>query len=41
MAVLKITKIRDQGMEWAVFMLRFKICIGGLDFKIRVTFLRF
>lgn len=40
-AILKSTKIRDQGMELAFFEVRFKICLRGLAFKLRGRFFCF
>ena len=37
-AILKLIKIRDQGMENAIFMLCFKICTCGVGLKIRTRF---
>ena len=34
-AISKVTKIRDQGMELGVFVLRFKVCVRGVVLKIR------
>ena len=36
-----MNKIRDQGMENDIFMLCFKICLRGVDFKIMVPFMFF
>ena len=41
MAYFKVTKIRDLGMEINFFVVCFKICIWGVDFKIRVDFFCF
>ena len=39
--ILKSNKIRDLGIESEIFVLRFKICVRGVAFEIRVSFLRF
>ena len=39
--ISKINKIRDQGMEIQIFMLRLKIYIWVMAFKMRMGFLRF
>ena len=39
--ILKLIKIRDQGMESQLFVLCFEICIGGVSLKIGARFLRF
>ena len=41
MVILKSIKIRDQGMENVVFVVRFEICIRGVSLKIMAPFLRF
>ena len=41
MVDLKVTKFRDLGIESGFFVLRFKICVRGVAFEIRVSFLRF
>ena len=38
---LNVIKIRDQGMDCAVFVVCFKICTRGLAFKLRVCFFCF
>ena len=39
--ILKLIKIRDLGMEFDIFVLRFKICTYGAGFNFRVSFLCF
>ena len=39
--ILKSNKIRDQGMEIDIFVLRFKICICGVGENIMMGFLGF
>ena len=41
MANFKATKIRDQGMEKRIFVVRFQICLRGVVFKIMDPFLCF
>ena len=41
MGDFNINKKRDQGMENVIFVLRFKICIGGVGLKIRTIFFFF
>ena len=40
-SLLKVTKIRDQGMENDIFVLRFKICIRGVGFDFLKGFFTF
>ena len=39
--LISIIKIRDQGVEFVFFVLRFEICISGVAFKLKVCFLCF
>ena len=41
MDYLKVTKIRGLGIKIQFFVLRFEICIRGLELKIRAPFLCF
>ena len=36
--ILKLIKIRDQGMEIQFLMVRFKLCTCGVDFNLRGGF---
>ena len=37
----KVNKKHDQGMEMVFFVVRLRICIGGVSFKLRLGFLCF